>query len=156
MCPPFRVRLDYLRLLNPRYPLVQSLVPQLQLGNVTCRPGSAWHRLQAGLHPVHPPQPGGSQAGQVLILAGPAPPAGGMSGTRAALAGGASWLGVISADEALALRAAGLTAPVLCLMGVPGAQHAEAIRRDVDLSASTAGLGRGVAAAARPAGRCGR
>ena len=74
-------------------------------------------------------------------------------GARAALAGGASWLGVISADEALALRAAGLTAPVLCLMGVPGAQHAEAIRRDVDLSASTAGLVREIAAAARQAGR---
>lgn len=74
-------------------------------------------------------------------------------GARAALAGGASWLGVISIDEALALRAAGLTAPVLCLMGVPGARHADAIRRDVDLSASTVGLVGEIAAAARQAGR---
>ena len=51
---------------------------------------------------------------------------------RAALAGGASWLGVIRAAEALELRAAGLTAPVLCLMSVPGGPHAEAIRHDVD------------------------
>jgi alanine racemase len=47
---------------------------------------------------------------------------------RAALAGGASWLGVIAVAEALALRAAGVTAPVLCLMGVPGSGHQAAIR----------------------------
>ena len=56
---------------------------------------------------------------------------------RAALAGGASWLGVIAVPEALALRAAGVTAPVLCLMGVPGSDHQAAIRAGVDLSAGT-------------------
>jgi alanine racemase len=75
---------------------------------------------------------------------------------RAALAGGAGWLGVISIDEALALRAAGLTAPVLVLMGVPGAPHEEAIRSDVDLSAGTVGLVGQIAAAARQAGRTAR
>src|SRR6516164_1153071 len=59
---------------------------------------------------------------------------------RAALAGGAGWLGVIRVPEALELRAAGLTAPVLCLMSVPGGPHAEAIRRDVDLAAGWAGV----------------
>ncbi|HEX7268321.1 MAG TPA: alanine racemase, partial [Streptosporangiaceae bacterium] len=59
---------------------------------------------------------------------------------RAALAGGASWLGVISVPEALALRGAGVTAPVLCLMGVPGSAHEEAVRHEVDLSAGTVGL----------------
>src|ERR1022692_598474 len=34
----------------------------------------------------------------------------------AALAGGAAWLGVGHVAEALALRAAGVTAPVLCLL----------------------------------------
>lgn len=72
---------------------------------------------------------------------------------RAALAGGASWIGVITVPEALALRAAGVPAPVLCLMGVPGAAHEAAIRHDVDLSAGTAGLVREIAAAARQAGR---
>jgi alanine racemase len=72
---------------------------------------------------------------------------------RAALAGGASWLGVIAVPEALALRAAGVTAPVLCLMGVPGSDHAAAIRAGVDLSAGTAGLVTEIAAAARQAGR---
>jgi alanine racemase len=71
---------------------------------------------------------------------------------RAALAGGASWLGVIAVAEALALRAAGVTAPVLCLMGVPGSDHQAAIRAGVDLSAGTAGLVTELAAAARQAG----
>jgi alanine racemase len=71
---------------------------------------------------------------------------------RAALAGGASWLGVIAVPEALALRAAGLTAPVLCLMGVPGSDHQAAIRAGIDLSAGTAGLVTELAAAARQVG----
>ena len=72
---------------------------------------------------------------------------------RAALAGGAGWLGVIRVDEALALRGAGLTAPVLCLMSVPGGPHEEAIRRDVDLGAGSAGMVAEIAAAAGRAGR---
>ena len=75
---------------------------------------------------------------------------------RAALAGGASWLGVITVEEALALRRAGVPAPVLCVMGVPGAAHEEAVRQEVDLSAGTVGMVEEVAAAARQAGRPGR
>ena len=75
---------------------------------------------------------------------------------RAALAGGAGWLGVIRVAEALELRAAGLTAPVLCLMSVPGGPHAEAIRHDVDLAAGSAGMVAELAAAAQQAGRPGR
>src|SRR5262249_59093998 len=71
----------------------------------------------------------------------------------AALAGGASWLGVIRVDEGLALRRAGLTAPVLCLMSVPGGPHEEAIRHDVDLGVSSAAMVAEIAAAAQRAGR---
>jgi alanine racemase len=71
----------------------------------------------------------------------------------AALAGGAGWLGVIRVDEALALRRAGLTAPVLCLLSVPGGPHEEAIGHDVDLGVSSAGMVAEVAAAAERAGR---
>jgi len=71
----------------------------------------------------------------------------------AALAGGAGWLGVIRIEEALALREAGLTAPVLCLMSVPGGRHEEAIRHDVDLAAGSAGMVAELAAAAQRAGR---
>ncbi len=71
----------------------------------------------------------------------------------AALAGGADWLGVVHVDDALALRAAGFTAPVLCLLAVPDAPHEEAIRHDIDLSAGSAALVETIAAAARRAGR---
>src|SRR5258708_23104253 len=71
----------------------------------------------------------------------------------AALAGGATWLGVMHVAEALALRQAGLTAPVLCLLGAPGAPHEEAILGDVDLSAGSAALVSQIAAAAGLAGR---
>lgn len=72
---------------------------------------------------------------------------------RAAQAGGASWLGVVSVGEALALRRAGLGGPVLCLMSVPGGQHEEAIRQDVDLAAGSEGMVAEIAAAAQRAGR---
>jgi len=72
---------------------------------------------------------------------------------RAALAGGADWLGVIRMDEALALRRARVTAPVLCLMSVPAGNHGDAIGKDVDLGVSTAGVVREIAGAARAAGR---
>ena len=72
---------------------------------------------------------------------------------RAALAGGAAWLGVADLDEAVALRRAGLTAPVLCMMtfGDP----AEAVRHDIDLAAGSAGYVAAVEAAAVRAGRPG-
>jgi alanine racemase len=67
---------------------------------------------------------------------------------RAALAGGATWLGTADLAEALALRAAGITAPVLCLMAV--GDPADAIRAGIDLTAGSEGyLGRIAAAAAR-------
>ena len=69
---------------------------------------------------------------------------------RAALAGGAGWLGVADLAEALTLRQAGITAPVLCLMtfGDP----AEAIRHDVDLTAGSVAFVARIAAAADRAG----
>jgi alanine racemase len=72
---------------------------------------------------------------------------------KAALAGGAGWLGVIRVSEALALRQAGLTVPVLCLMSVPGGPHEDAISNDVDLAAGSAGMVAELAAAAQRAGR---
>jgi alanine racemase len=71
----------------------------------------------------------------------------------AALAGGATWLGVVQVGDALALRRAGITVPVLCLLGAPDVPHEEAITAEVDLTAGTAGLVGQIAAAARRAGR---
>jgi alanine racemase len=72
---------------------------------------------------------------------------------RAAVAGGAQWLGVTTVAEALALRAAGLTARVLCLLDDPQAAHAAAVAAGIDLGiGTTASLGQ-VTAAAQQAGR---
>jgi alanine racemase len=71
----------------------------------------------------------------------------------AALAGGATWLGVGHIDEAVTLRKAGVSAPVLCLLAAPDAPHADAIGLGVDLSAGAASLVRKIAAAAEAAGR---
>ena len=75
---------------------------------------------------------------------------------NAALAGGASWLAVVGVPEALALREAGITAPVLCLMDDPQGAHAEAIGRGIDLCVGTRGTLGAIAAAARSAGRSAR
>jgi alanine racemase len=72
---------------------------------------------------------------------------------RAAVAGGADWLGVVQIGDALELRQAGLTVPVLCLLGAPDAPHEEAIRGGVDLSAGSISLVGQIAAAAQRAGR---
>lgn len=72
---------------------------------------------------------------------------------RAALAGGATWLGVAQLSEALALRAGGVSAPVLSWLHAPGDDLAAAVAADVDLSV---GARWALAAAARAARRLGR
>ncbi len=78
-----------------------------------------------------------------------------LASARAALAGGATWLGVVHVSDAIALRAAGLTVPVLSLHGSPDSPHAEAIRRDIDLTAGSAALVDQIALAAEGAGQAG-
>ncbi|HZE41041.1 MAG TPA: alanine racemase [Stackebrandtia sp.] len=56
---------------------------------------------------------------------------------RACLAGGAAWLGCATLDEALALRAAGITAPVLAWLLAPGLDLASGIDADIDLAATS-------------------
>ncbi|WP_041294763.1 alanine racemase [Isoptericola variabilis] len=74
---------------------------------------------------------------------------------RAALAGGATWLGVATAHEALALRASGVTgdARVLVWLLVPGAPFADLVRADVDVTVAAPWSVDEVAAGAREAGR---
>src|SRR2546429_6793294 len=55
---------------------------------------------------------------------------------RAALDAGATWLGVCTLDEALALRAAGITAPVLAWLLVPGLPLHRGVEAGGDLSAA--------------------
>ena len=71
----------------------------------------------------------------------------------AALEAGATWLGVAFLEEALTLRAAGITAPVLSWLAVPGEHLAAGVAADIDLSAGEPWAVAEIAAAARAAGR---
>ncbi len=77
---------------------------------------------------------------------------------RAALAGGATWLGTAIIDEALALRAAGITVPLLSWLWTPGETDtvARAVAADIDVSVSGQWQLDAVRAAAREAGRAAR
>ena len=72
---------------------------------------------------------------------------------RAVLAGGADFLGVAVLDEALALRAAGITAPVLAWLHGPGTDYTAAFAADVEVSVNAGWALDDVLAAVRAAGR---
>ncbi|PFG42241.1 alanine racemase [Isoptericola jiangsuensis] len=74
---------------------------------------------------------------------------------RAALAGGATWLGVATAEEALALRAGlpDVDVPVLVWLLAPGAPFAALVAADVDVAVAAPWAVDEVAAGARAAGR---
>ena len=57
--------------------------------------------------------------------------------SQAALVGGAQWLGVALLSEAIEIRKAGITAPLLAWLTPPGADFESAIKNDIDLSISS-------------------
>lgn len=56
---------------------------------------------------------------------------------RAALAGGATSLGVALLEEAITLRDAGITAPILAWLVPPGSDYKSAVDHDIELAASS-------------------
>ncbi|MEO3856824.1 alanine racemase [Acrocarpospora sp. B8E8] len=72
---------------------------------------------------------------------------------QAALEGGATRLGTAYVREALELRAAGVTAPILAWIIPPGEPLDEAVRQDIELSAGAEWLIDEIAAAARATGK---
>src|SRR4051794_20848162 len=72
---------------------------------------------------------------------------------RAALAGGAQWLGVAFLEEALALRAGGIDAPVLAWLIAPGDDLTDAVAQGVDVGVSASWA---LDAAATASGQSGR
>ena len=56
---------------------------------------------------------------------------------HAALDAGATWLGVCTLDEAMALRGAGITAPLLSWLHLPDEDFAPAVAAGIDLSAAS-------------------
>ena len=75
---------------------------------------------------------------------------------RTALAHGASWLAVSFPAEALSLRAAGITAPILAFMHLPDEDLSEAVLADIDLTVSSTAHLDGVARYAERLGRTAR
>jgi alanine racemase len=71
---------------------------------------------------------------------------------RAARAGGADWLGVAFLGEALTLRRAGDSGPILSWLAVPGERYDEAVRAGVELSAYSVQELTDIADAARQVG----
>ncbi|KII00414.1 alanine racemase [Streptomonospora alba] len=72
---------------------------------------------------------------------------------RAMLAGGAQWLGTAFIEEALELRGAGITCPLVAWILPPRAPVAQAVSADIDLGVSTPSLIGDIAGAARETGR---
>lgn len=72
---------------------------------------------------------------------------------QAALDAGATWLGTSALEEALQLRAAGVTAPILSWLAAPGEPLAQGVAAGIDLSASAPWALREIADAARIADR---
>ncbi|OBB24145.1 alanine racemase [Mycolicibacterium peregrinum] len=71
----------------------------------------------------------------------------------AALAAGAAELGVVTIAEAVALRAGGITAPVLCWLHPPGTDFTPALENDVQVAVSSVRQLDDVLAAVRQTGR---
>jgi len=62
---------------------------------------------------------------------------GAVEAARAALAGGADWLGVVDAGEALPLRDAGLSAPILTWLHAPDETFAVHVLADLDVGVNS-------------------
>jgi alanine racemase len=75
---------------------------------------------------------------------------------HAALRGGATWLGGCTVGEAVALREAGISAPVLAWLAAPGTPYDRAIEATVDLTAATTAQLHEITGAARRTGTTAR
>ena len=60
-----------------------------------------------------------------------------MRTAQAALKGGASWLGVALLEEAVTLRDAGITAPILAWLVPPGSDFDVAVEKSIDIAVSS-------------------
>ena len=76
-----------------------------------------------------------------------------LQSAAAARAGGADWLGVAVIEEALALRAAGDTGPILSWLAAPGEDYRLALKADVEVSAYSVPQLTEILAAARDSGQ---
>jgi alanine racemase len=99
---------------------------------------------------------GGPGAEVMAVVKGDGYGHGMVPAARAALRGGATWLGGCTVGEALALRAAGITAPVLAWLYAPGVPLDPAVAAGVDLTAANRTQLAEIVDAARRCGRAAR
>mgnify|MGYP000287645460 CR=1 FL=1 len=71
---------------------------------------------------------------------------------QTALSAGATWLGVALLEEAITLRKAGISAPLIAWLTPPGDDFVAALKHDIDLSVSSVQLFKEVLEAARAVG----
>ena len=64
---------------------------------------------------------------------------GAVESAKAALDGGATWLGVVDLEEALALRAGGIMAPILTWMHDPDTDFTPAVEHGIDIGVNSTG-----------------
>ena len=76
-----------------------------------------------------------------------------VSAAKAAFAGGATWIGTADIAEALTLREAGITAPVLCWIHAPDETFDEAVAAEITLGAVSVAQLNAIAAAGHRAGK---
>lgn len=112
--------------------------------------------LDAITHNVQVLQAKAGDASVMAVVKGDAYGHGLLPSARAALRGGAQWLGVAQLDEALALRAAGIEAPVLSWLHAPGVDFEAAVRSRIDVGVPAIWELEAVAAAAREVGETAR
>jgi alanine racemase len=94
----------------------------------------------------------GSGAATMVVVKADAYGHGAVPVSRAALAAGATWLGVCTLEEGLDLREAGIEAPILSWLHLPGEDFAPAVAAGVDLGVSSVRHLAGVVDGARRAG----
>ena len=95
----------------------------------------------------------GTSAEVMAVVKGDGYGHGAVPSAKAALAGGATWLGVCTLTEALELREAGITVPILAWLIAPDAPLHQAVEAGVDLNAASLGQLDEVVAAGKRAGR---
>jgi alanine racemase len=101
--------------------------------------------------------PAGTDGAEVMaVVKGDGYGHGMVPAARAALRGGATWLGGCTVGEALVLREAGVTAPVLGWLMSPGGPLEPAIEAGVDLTAASTEQLAEIVAAARRTGSAAR
>ncbi|MCU1661726.1 MAG: Alanine racemase [Pseudonocardia sp.] len=109
--------------------------------------------LDAVRHNIDVLRAAASGAGVMAVVKADGYGHGAVAVARAALDAGAAWLGVCTLEEAMDLRDAGITAPLLSWLHLPDDDFAEAVTAGVDLSVSSRRHFAGVLAGARRAGR---